>query len=246
MTGNMNLDSPTQAEAVEPQNPVLRRPQLVVVDLDGTMVDSVPDLAYCVDLMREHLHMPPHGEAKVREWVGNGVERLVRRALVGTLNGEPDEELFSKAYPVFLELYRHNVSARSTVYQGVRDGLDFLVEQNLKLGCITNKAEAFTVPLLKDLDLYDYFDLIVSGDSLPKKKPHPLPLLHAAQHFHVAPEDSLLVGDSMSDVRAARAAGFQVVCTSYGYNHGEDIRISQPDAVIDSLDQLRDLIPDRS
>ena len=110
------------------------------------------------------------------------------------------------------------------------------------MGCITNKAAAFTEPLLKDLAIYDYFQIVVSGDTLPVKKPDPLPLLHAAQFFRVEPSGALMVGDSISDVKAARAAGFQVVCVSYGYNHGQDIRDAHPDAVIDSLAQLSTLL----
>ena len=104
---------------------------------------------------------------------------------------------------------------------------------------MTNKAERFTVPLLKDLGVYDDFRIVVSGDTLPYKKPHPAPLLHAAQFFKVAPEKSLMVGDSISDVKAARAAGFMIACVPYGYNHGDDIRLAAPDVVIESLAGLR-------
>ena len=111
-----------------------------------------------------------------------------------------------------------------------------------KLGCVTNKAAEFTEPLLKDLGIYDRFGIVISGDSLPKKKPDPMPLLHAAAHFGVPVEKSLMLGDSVSDVNAARAAGFQIVCVSYGYNHGQDIRTAKPDAVIDSMVELEGLL----
>ena len=107
---------------------------------------------------------------------------------------------------------------------------------------MTNKAAQFTIPLLKDLGIFDRFGIVVSGDTLPVKKPDPQPLLHAAAHFDVGPEDSLMLGDSKSDVTAARAAGFQIVCMSYGYNHGEDIRNYSPDAVIDSMAELSGLL----
>ena len=218
------------------------RPRMILIDVDGTLVDSVPDLAYCVDEMMRRLGRPPHGEAAVRNWVGNGVERLVRRALIGQLDGEPNEADFARAYPIFLDLYAENTSKRSVLYPGVRDGLDWLRAVGYPLGCVTNKAAQFTEPLLKDLGVYDRFGIVISGDSLPKKKPDPLPLLHAAEHFGVAPAESLMVGDSVSDVRAARAAGFGIVCMSYGYNHGEDIRLADPDAVIDSMVELRGLL----
>ncbi len=223
----------------------LRSPRMILIDVDGTLVDSVPDLAYCVDELMKALGRPVHGEARVRNWVGNGVERLVRRALIGQLDGEPSDEDYARAYPIFLELYAENTSKRSRLYPGIREGVDWLQAQGYLLGCVTNKAAQFTIPLLKDLGIHDRFAIVVSGDTLPVKKPDPAPLLHAARHFGVGPEESLMVGDSVSDVKAARAAGFQIVCMSYGYNHGVDIRTAQPDAVIDSLVELRGLLPPR-
>lgn len=220
----------------------LRKPEMILIDVDGTLVDSVPDLAYCIDEMMKRLGRPAHGEEKVRNWVGNGVERLVRRAMVGQLNGEPSDEDFALALPIFLELYAENTSKRSVLYPGVREGLDYMKSAGYKLGCVTNKAGQFTLPLLKDLGIHDEFEIIVCGDTLAEKKPHPLPLLHAAEFFGVQPENALMLGDSMSDVKAARAAGFKIICMSYGYNHGEDIRDSNPDAVIDSMAELKILI----
>lgn len=220
----------------------MMRPKMILIDLDGTLVDSVPDLAYCVDEMMERLGLPRRGEAAVRDWVGNGVERLVRRALTGELDGEPDEADFERAYPLFLELYRENTSTRSVLYPGIRDGLDYLKVAGYALGCVTNKAAQFSEPLLQDLGIRDYFGTLICGDTLPRKKPDPMPLVHAAEHFGVRPEDALMVGDSVSDVKAARAAGFGIVCMSYGYNHGRDIREASPDAVIDSLVELKGLL----
>ncbi len=218
------------------------RPELILIDLDGTLVDSVPDLAWCVDEMMRQLGLPARGEAGVRNWVGNGVERLVRRALVGQLEGEPDEAEFQRAYPIFLQLYAENNAGRSSLYPGVREGLDALKAAGYHLGCVTNKAARFTHPLLAQLGLKNDFQIIIAGDDLAEKKPHPLPLLHAAETLGAEPERSLMVGDSRSDVKAARAAGFQIVCVSYGYNHGENIRIYEPDAVIDDLTQLPPLL----
>jgi len=220
----------------------MNRPEMILIDVDGTLVDSVPDLAFCVDAMMERLGRLPYGEAVVRNWVGNGVERLVRRSLIGQLDGEPDAADFERAYPIFLALYRENTSGRSHLYPGIRAGLDYLRDAGYPLGCVTNKVAQFTEPLLRDLGVRDYFDIVISGDTLPRKKPDPLPLLHAAKHFGVAPETALMVGDSVSDVKAARAAGFTIVCMSYGYNHGVDIRTADPDAVIDSLIEIKGLL----
>ncbi|MES9943853.1 MAG: phosphoglycolate phosphatase [Candidatus Thiodiazotropha sp.] len=221
---------------------MIKKPEMILIDVDGTLVDSVPDLAYCVDEMMKQLGRPPHGETKVRDWVGNGVERLVRRALIGRLDGEPEEAEFARAYPIFLELYAENTSKRSLLYPGIREGLDYLKGQGYRLGCVTNKAAQFTLPLLRDLGVHDDFEIVVAGDTLPKKKPDPMPLLHAAEHLSADPSAALMVGDSQSDVKAARAAGFQIVCMSYGYNHGEDIRHYNPDAVLDSLIEIRTLL----
>jgi len=215
------------------------KPEMILIDVDGTLVDSVPDLAFCVDEMMQQLGREPWGETRVRDWVGNGVERLVRRALIGKLDGEPADDEFEKAYPIFLDLYADNTSRRSLLYPGVREGLDYLKAAGYALGCVTNKAAQFTIPLLKDLGVYDDFSIVVSGDTLEHRKPHPAPLLHAAEFFKVDPANALMVGDSISDVKAARAAGFSVACVPYGYNHGEDIRVAKPDLVIESIAALR-------
>ncbi|MDH5184235.1 MAG: phosphoglycolate phosphatase [Gammaproteobacteria bacterium] len=221
---------------------MVRKPEMILIDVDGTLVDSVPDLAFCVDEMMKQLDMPVRGEASVRDWVGNGVERLTRRALINQLDGEPDDALFEKAYPIFLELYAENTSKRSTLYPGVREGLEYMRSAGYKMGCVTNKAEQFTLPLLGDLGIQSEFEIIICGDTLEEKKPHPLPLLHAAEFFKTTPENALMLGDSVSDVKAARAAGFQIICMSYGYNHGVDIHDSNPDAVIDSMTELQGIL----
>jgi len=220
----------------------MHTPEMILIDVDGTLVDSVPDLAWCVDTMMTELGRAPHGETLVRDWVGNGVERLVRRALIGKLNGEPEDADFERAYPLFLELYADNTSKRSCLYPGVREGLDQLKSMNFRLGCVTNKAAQFTEPLLKDLGLYDDFSIVISGDTLTRKKPDPAPLLHAAEFFDCDPANALMIGDSVSDVAAARAAGFKIICMSYGYNHGVDIREAAPDAVVDSFVEVPPLL----
>jgi len=218
------------------------KPGFVLFDLDGTLIDSVPDLAYCVDEMMKQLDMPLRGEAAVRNWVGNGVQRLVERALINSVEGMPDQDLMDKAYPIYLELYKHNNSQRGCVYDGVIEGIEWIKAQGYRVACVTNKAEEFTIPLLKDKGLFDYFEVIVSGDTCAEKKPHPMPLLYAAEQLGVAPENALMIGDSRSDVKAARAAGFHIFCMTYGYNHGEDIRDYKPDVVADSFLEFKDYL----
>ena len=211
---------------------------MILIDLDGTLIDTVPDLAHAVDLTMECLDMPLRGEESVRQWIGNGAERLVRRALIDAVVGEPDEVLFQRAYPIFLQAYESNVCEYSRPYPGIVEGLALLRDEGYPLGCVTNKPARFTEPLLEALGLADNFAVVISGDTLSKQKPDPAPLLHAARFFDVPPQRSLMVGDSINDVRAARAAGFGIVCVPYGYNHGHDIREAEPDAVIDSLVDL--------
>lgn len=217
-------------------------PKFIMIDLDGTLVDSVPDLTKSVDEMMLKIGGKPYGEKKVRNWVGNGVQKLVARALMNKLEGEVDKDLYNKAYPIFLELYKKNNAKKSRLYDGVLEALDFIKNNNFKLGCVTNKAEAFTIPLLKELKIFDKFEIIISGDTLERKKPDPLPLTHAAEFFNENPKDGLLIGDSISDIKAARAAGFKVICMSYGYNHGIDIRTQNPDAVIDSMIKIKNFV----
>lgn len=220
----------------------IKPPELVLIDVDGTLVDSVPDLAFCVDEMMVELGLARRGEEAVRVWVGNGVETLVKRALVNNLEGEPEVELFNRGLEIFWGLYRQNTCVRSRLYDGVLEGLEYLKSRAYRLGCVTNKARSFTIPLLEQSGIAGFFELAICGDDTPRKKPDPLPLLTAAKQMNIDPNNALMLGDSKSDVAAARAAGFQVICMSYGYNHGEDIRSYGPDAVIDSMAELKQLL----
>ena len=213
-------------------------PRLAAIDLDGTLVDTVPDIAWCIDRTMPRFGIPPRGAALVRGWVGNGAERLVERALTGAPDTPADPILLRDACAAFLDLYSANGHHRSRTYPGVRDGLNALRAHGVVLACITNKPYRPAVDLLAHLALLDSFDLVLGGDSLPRRKPDPLPLLHACSVLGVAVEHSIFVGDSLNDVEAARAAGMRVACVSYGYNHGRDIAESAPDAVIDSLEEI--------
>ncbi len=209
--------------------------KMVMVDLDGTLIHTAPDLAASANRMLKDLGRPQADLKVIATWIGNGVPRLVKRALTGEMMAEPEAALFERALALFQKHYAAGVSEFSRPFPGVVEGLKQLEAQGYTLACITNKAEAFTLPLLKNLDLYKYFKLILSGDSLPKQKPDPLPLLHACKHFGITPDHGVLVGDSANDVQAARAAGMPVICVPYGYNHGHDIRESHPDQVVESL-----------
>lgn len=212
--------------------------RLVLFDLDGTLVDSLPDLAWCGNRMLHDLGLPEREPDAIASWVGNGVERFVKRLLSGAMDTEPDAELLARALPLFKDYYAAHVSDRSALYPGAREALETLSHKDLHLACVTNKAERFTLDLLAALELEQYFPIVVSGDTTARKKPDPMPLHYAADRFDLEYDQCLMVGDSNNDVLAARAAGFAIACVPYGYNHGIDIRRSSPDLVVDNLSEL--------
>ena len=216
--------------------------KLVIMDLDGTLVDTAPDIAASINSMLADLGLPTHDRATIADWVGSGVSRLIKRALTGQVDGEPDPALYQRADPLFRRYYGARVSQESTLYPGVAATLEALRIAGFELACITNKPEAFTVPLLKDLGIHDHFRLLLSGDALPRSKPDPLPLLHACGYFAVSPNYSVMVGDSVNDTQAARAAGMPVIWVTYGYNRGVDVRELAPAAVINELSELPNYI----
>ncbi|WP_043530399.1 phosphoglycolate phosphatase [Litchfieldella xinjiangensis] len=219
-------------------HPVLKGIRLVGFDLDGTLVDSVPDLTVAVDTVLSECNLPPQGENRVRDWVGNGSLMLVERALTRALGKTPQASLLESSHARFLEEYGQSPTARTCLYAGVRETLDALRERGYELVVITNKPHALIEPILSNFALSDHFGLCLGGDSLPQKKPDPAPLLYAARHFEVSPEACLMVGDSRHDIEAGRRAGFRTLAVPYGYNHGEPVSDSGPDAMVESLREL--------
>ncbi|MBV4532605.1 phosphoglycolate phosphatase [Pseudomonas farsensis] len=215
-------------------------PRLVMFDLDGTLIDSVPDLAVAVDRMLLELGRPPAGLDAVRQWVGNGAQVLVRRALAGSIDHDQvDDELAERALALFMEAYAQS-HEHTVVYPGVLDTLRWLSKQGVEMALITNKPERFVAPLLDQMKIGRHFRWIIGGDTLAQKKPDPAALLFVMQMAGVAPAEALFVGDSRSDVLAAKAAGVQCVGLSYGYNHGRPIAEEDPNLV---LSDLRLLLP---
>jgi phosphoglycolate phosphatase len=211
-------------------------------DLDGTLLDTLPDLADATNRMLEELGHRPLSLDTIRTFVGKGIPRLVERALTGTLDGQADIAAMARALPVFERHYATVNGERTTVYPGVRAGLDQFAAAGFPLGCVTNKAQAFTHPLLERSGLAPFFSLTIAGDTLPRKKPDPLPLRHACAHFGVPPERMLMVGDSLNDVQAARAAGCPVFCVPYGYHEGHAVQSLDVDAIVSALTDCIPLI----
>ncbi|TWC33183.1 phosphoglycolate phosphatase [Pseudomonas sp. SJZ079] len=213
-------------------------PRLVMFDLDGTLVDSVPDLAAAVDKVLLGLGRAPAGVERVRDWVGNGASVLVRRALAGGLqHAHIAEADAAEALQLFMQAYAES-HALTRVYPGVKDMLGWLTEQGIALAIVTNKPERFVAPLLDEKGLGGYFRWIVGGDTLPQQKPDPAALLHILRLAQVEARQALFVGDSRNDVLAAKAAGVPCVALSYGYNHGRPIAEEAPARVIDDLREL--------
>jgi phosphoglycolate phosphatase len=213
----------------------------IVIDLDGTLLHTAPELAESANRMLRDMGRPPVPQSLLTSYVGNGVAWLVKRALTGDMHAEPDAELFNQALPVFQKHYSE-LLLQSRPFDGVVAGLDAMRAAGFRLGCITNKLAHYTEPLLEGVGLAAYFEIVLSGDTLPEKKPHPLPLLHAAKFFAVPVEKLLLIGDSLNDTVAARAAGCPVFCVPYGYNHGEPVDGLDLDAVVRSLPDVLNLI----
>jgi len=214
----------------------------IAIDLDGTLLHTAPDLAEAANRMLAELHMPLLAESVVMTYVGNGAAKLVKRLLTGSMDGEPESGQFEQAMDIFFRHYADTLSLLTRPYPGAMQGLDKMKNAGFKLACITNKPERFTLPLLKMMGMLDYFELVLSGDSLSKKKPDPMPLLHTCEMFAISPQQLVMIGDSAADTQAARAAGSYAFYVPYGYNRGLAASELDVDAIIDSLADVTDLV----
>ncbi|GHC31725.1 phosphoglycolate phosphatase 1 [Kushneria pakistanensis] len=211
---------------------------LITYDLDGTLLDSAPDLALAIDDMLRAMALAPAGIDRVREWVGNGSRRLVERALVHAGARGPDSAQLDEALALFMQFYARHLVSNTRCYPGVMACLEAQRERGIAQALVTNKPSRFIAPLLEATGLEGFFSHTLGGDALAQKKPDPAPLLHIARALDIAPERAMMIGDSRSDVQAARAAGFRCLAVTYGYNHGEPIAALNPDHLLDSLEEL--------
>ena len=214
--------------------------ELILFDLDGTLIDSVPDLALAVNEMLTALGRDTFTEDIIRYWVGNGAQTLVKRALSGSreVAENIDEKLFNEALNIFLGFYRQHLCADTHPYPHVAQTLQALKEKGYRLGIVTNKPYEFVGPILTGLKLTGVFESYLGGNSLERKKPDPLPLLHICRELGVSVDASVIVGDSRNDILAANAAGMQSIGVTYGYNYGEDIAVYEPDAVVNDFGDI--------
>ncbi len=206
-----------------------RKVKLLAIDLDGTLVDSAPDIAHCLGSALEAIGYASPGEARTRAWIGDGLETLIARAIShGSTQGESTgsgDVRHKAALAAFLACYADNLFVRSRLYPGVVETLDVLLAAGVRLCCITNKRFAFSQELLVQAGIRDRFELLLGGDSLAEKKPDPLPLRVAAETLGVPTNEATLVGDSHQDLRAARAAGYGFVLASFGYGKVDETEL---------------------
>ena len=244
----MPVDIGSQADAQANVEVVAKKPKLrakpkfsfpipikaVLLDLDGTLLDTVGDIAAAANMMRASLGFAPLDPGLIKTFVGKGIANLVAKTLKDTV-GEVGPTALKVAVANFERHYQKCFSETSIAFPGVVEGLNALRDKGFRLACVTNKAEKFTRPLLEKTGLSSYFELTLSGDSLPEKKPHPLPLQHAATFFECTTAELLVIGDSVNEAEAARAAGCPVFIVRYGYNEGQELRGLDCDVFIDDV-----------
>ncbi len=218
--------------------------KVIIFDLDGTLIDSAPDLAEAINYMLTTLNRPNFDTDTIHQWVGNGAQILVKRALSGesTIDLSIDNSLFEKALKIFLDFYAKNVCVKTVTYPHVFETLKTLKNRGYRLTIVTNKPFNFVSPILEELKLADFFEYILGGDSLSKKKPDPMPLLHICDKFDVSINQMLMIGDSKNDILSANGCGMQSVGVTYGYNYNESIKIYNPTVVINDFKEILDFL----
>jgi phosphoglycolate phosphatase len=208
------------------------------------MVHTAPDFQVAINRMRDELNLAPLALETITDFVGKGSENLMRRVLGVDFEEDKVESLFNHA----LERYQHHYlqinGDHSHLYVGVCEGLQTMKNSGVRLACVTNKPISFARPLLEKKGLMKFFELIYGGDSLPQKKPHPLPMLTVCRDFELQPVQVVAIGDSSNDSQAARAAGCRVLTVPYGYNHGQPVHSIDTDGIVESLQDAAILIAD--
>ena len=217
-------------------------PRAVLFDLDGTLLDTIADLTDAANLMLAELGRARRPQHEIHSFVGKGLPKLVERCLTDGAQEVPAQAAVEAAISVFRRHYERVNGMRTTIYPGVVDALRVLRRRNIRLAVVTNKPEAFTLPLLERTGLTAYFDTVVSGDTLPVKKPDPAMVLLACERLGVAPDEALMVGDSANDALSAQGAGMPVLLVSYGYSEGAAVDTIECDGLLSSALQVLDYI----
>ena len=213
-----------------------------IIDLDGTMLHTVPDFELALNGMRADFGLAPISQATIEPLVGKGGDKLVRDVLGLDFDAARVDAVFADAKAAYERHYLAINGDRATLYPEVIEGLQALLDQGLRVACVTNKQIAFTLPLLEKKGLARFFEVVYGGDSLPRKKPDPMPLLQVCSDFGLGPREVVAVGDSSNDAESARAAGCRVLAVPYGYNHGKPVQEIHSDGIVGSLLEAAKLI----
>jgi phosphoglycolate phosphatase len=216
--------------------------KLLIFDLDGTLIDSAPDLALAINSMMEDLNFDPIPLDVIKGFIGNGAKTLVSRSLSYRHQHRVSRELYDRAFQKFMEAYKSNPCEKTKLYPGVKETLKYLKGEGYQMVICTNKPEGFLAPILEGLDIDRYFDNWIGETSLNEKKPSGLPLLYLAKEA-LAPIDScLMIGDSRNDVLAASNANMESIGLSYGYNYGEGLKKYNPTVIINKFINLKKIL----
>jgi phosphoglycolate phosphatase len=218
----------------------LALPQWLCFDLDGTLVDSVPDITLSVNEMLVHLQLNIVDEEVARSWIGNGAAKLIERALMHVLGGKPSSDLLEKAKSLFFIAYEKNIAVKTMIYPHCIEVLEHFTNLNIPLACVTNKPRKFTPPLLEKLAMAGYFKAVVCGDDLSTQKPEPEMLLEAVRQLGGETHAGFMIGDSETDIATANSAGAGAIYVSYGYNRGVSVEKYQP-ICVNSLKEIPQL-----
>ena len=210
----------------------------LLFDLDGTLIDTVPDIAAAANQAMRIMGRPERPIKNLRRWIGNGSRKFLQRTLTGEWNGEPEEALLEEALAHFFDQYAEHVWEQSRLYPGVEDTLSAFHEEGFAMACVTNKPGRHTALLLEASGLSCYLSRWIGGDTIDVRKPDPGPLIQAASDLGCAPAESVMIGDSVNDILAGQAAGMPVLCLTYGYNQGLDLAASGPDRLVDHFFDL--------
>ncbi|MCK4441737.1 MAG: phosphoglycolate phosphatase [Sulfurovaceae bacterium] len=223
---------------------LFKNKKVIIFDLDGTLIDSVPDLAVAINSMLKTIERDTFDENTIRKWVGNGAGILVDRALSGSseIDESIDKAFRQKALDIFSEFYQNNLAVYTVAYPNVLNTLKNLKDRGYILTIVTNKSYKFVEPILKGLGIYELFEFYLGADSLKEKKPHPEPLLYVCDKLNVSIDDCIMVGDSQNDILSANSCGMDSIGVTYGYNYGEEISIYNPTVVIDDFIDIISLL----
>ena len=218
-----------------PMSITLKNIQAVIIDLDGTMVDTAPDFLVAINHMRAEFDLAPINLDTIKRFIGKGSENLIHTVLAIDFSATQIAQYFAAAMEVYQRHYLAINGDYSKLYPDVIEGLQVMRALGLRLACVTNKPIAFTVPLMEKKGLASYFNVVYGGDSFVRKKPDPIALLQVCTDFNLPPSQVLAIGDSSNDAQAARAANCPVLLLPYGYNHGEALQNVESDGIVISL-----------